>query len=87
LNRQTNGNDKALSALGYDSSVTVVEAYFAVFVPGGQDEVTQSQIHGGITGKFWKLVKLIQLHHVRPHTQSLATLVRLVEGLEVRTQA
>lgn len=42
--------------------------YLAVFVPGGQNKVTQSQIHGGIAGKFRKLVKLIQLHHIRPHT-------------------
>lgn len=60
--------------------------YLAVLVPGGQNKVTQSQIHGGITGKFWKLVKLIKLHHIRSHTQSLATLIRLVEGLEVWTQ-
>lgn len=61
--------------------------YLAVPVPGGQDEVTESQVHGGVTGKFWKLVKLIQLHHIRAHTQSLAAFIRLVEGLEVRTQA
>lgn len=61
--------------------------YLAVLVPGGQNKVTQSQVHGGVAGKFWKLVKLIQLHHIRPHAQSLAALIRLVEGLEVRTQA
>ena len=62
-------------------------AYLAVIVPQGQNEVTQSQVHGGVAGKFWKLVELIQFHHVRAHTQSLATLVGLVEGLEVRTEA
>ena len=61
--------------------------YLAILVPGSQNEVTQSQIHGGVAGEFWKLVKLIQLHHVGPHTQSFSTLVRLVEGLEVWTQA
>lgn len=61
--------------------------YHAIPVPGGQDKVTQSQIHGGIAGKFWELVKFIQLHHIRPNTQSLSTLIGLVEGLEVWTQA
>lgn len=58
----------------------------AVLVPGGQNKVTQSQIHGGIPGKFWKLIKLVQFHHIWTHTQSLATLIRLVEGLEVWAQ-
>lgn len=62
-------------------------AHLAVLVPGGQDEVPQGQVHGGIPGKLWKLVELVQLHHVGPHTQSLAALVGLVEGLEVRTEA
>lgn len=61
--------------------------YHAIPVPGGQNKVTQSQIHGRVPGKFWKLVKFIQLHHVRPHTQSLSALIGLVEGLEVRRQA
>lgn len=61
--------------------------YHAIPVPGGQNEVTQSQIHGGVAGKFWELVKFIQLHHIRPHTQSLSALIGLVEGLEVWTQA
>ncbi len=65
----------------------LLTVYLAVLVPGGQDKVPQSQIHGGITGKFWELVKLIQLHHIRSHTQSLSTLIRLVEGLVVWTQA
>lgn len=63
------------------------ELYLAVLVPWGQNKVAQSQIHGGITGKFWKLIKLIKLHHIRSHTQSLAALVRLVEGLKVWTHA
>lgn len=61
--------------------------YRGVTVPGGQDEVTQSQVHGGIAGKFRKLVKFVQLHHIWPDTQSFSTLVGLVERLEVRTQA
>ncbi len=61
--------------------------YLAVLVPGGQNKVTQSQIHGGIAGEFWKLVQLIQLHHIWSHAQSFAALIGLVEGLEVWTQA
>lgn len=72
---------------GFTSTWQTQEAYHAVTVPGGQNKVSQSQIHGGVTGKFWELIKFIQLHHVRPHTQSLSTLVGLIEGLEVRTQA
>lgn len=58
----------------------------AVPVPRSQDQVSQSQVHGGISGKLWKLVELVQLHHVWSDTQSFPTLVRLVERLEVRTQ-
>ena len=61
-------------------------AYRAVPVPGGQDEVAQGQVHGGISGELRELVQLVQLHHVWSHTQGLSTLVGLVEGLEVRTQ-
>lgn len=61
--------------------------YRAVPVPGGQDKVSQRQIHSGVTGKFWELVKFIQFHHIRSHAQSLSTLIGLVEGLEIRTQA
>lgn len=62
-------------------------AYRRVPVPGGQNKVTQGQVHGGVTRKFWELVKFIQLHHIWPHTQSFSTLIRLIERLEVRTQA
>lgn len=72
---------------GFTSMWQTQEVYRAVTAPGGQNKVSQSQIHGGVTGKFWELIKFIQLHHVRPHTQSLSTLVGLIEGLEVWTQA
>lgn len=60
--------------------------YLTLSMPRSQDEVSQGKVHGWVTRKFWKLVELVQLHHVWPHTQSLATFVRLVERLEVRTQ-
>lgn len=61
--------------------------YRAVPVPGGQDKVSQCQIHRGVTGKFWELIKFVQFHHIGSHTQSLSTLIGLVERLEIWTQA
>lgn len=61
--------------------------YFAVCVPQSEDEVSQSQVHGGVSRILWKLIELIQLHHVGPHTQSFATLIGLVERLEVAVHA
>lgn len=63
------------------------ERFFAVCVPQSEDEVSQGQVHGGVSRILWKLVELIQFHHVWPHTQSLATLIGLVEWLEVPVHA
>lgn len=64
-----------------------VRHYCGVPIPGGQNKVTQSQVHGGVAGKFWELVKFIQLHHIWPHAQSFSALIGLVERLEVGTHA
>jgi len=63
------------------------KSFFAVSVPQGEDEVPQSQVHGGVSGTLWELIELVQLHHVRPHTQGFAALVGLVERLEVPVHA
>lgn len=60
--------------------------YRTVPVPGGQDEVAQGQVHGGVAGKLRKFIQLVQLHHIGSHTQGLPTLIGLIEGLEVWTQ-
>lgn len=62
---------------------TCVSSDLAISVPGCQNEVSQSKIHGGISGEFWELIQLIQLHHVGSHTQCFTTFIRLVEGLEI----
>lgn len=56
-------------------------------MPQGEDEVPQSQVHGGVSGILGELVELVQLHHVRPHAQGFATLVGLIERLEVPVHA
>lgn len=63
------------------------ESFFAVCVPQCEDEVSQSQVHGGVPRILWELVELIQLHHVWPHAQRFPTLVGLVERLEVPVHA
>ena len=69
------------------ATVWHVLTYFAVCVPQSEDEVSQSQVHGGVSRILWKLIELIQLHHIGPHTQSFATLIGLVEWLEVAVHA
>ena len=61
--------------------------HLAVSEPQGEDEIPQSQVHGGVPRIFRELVELIQLHHVWPHTQGFAALVGLVERLEVPVHA
>lgn len=62
------------------------DGYLTVSVPGGQNKVSQSQIHCWVARKFRKFIKLIQLHHIRPYTQGFTAFIWLVKGLEIRTQ-
>lgn len=61
--------------------------YFAVSEPQREDEVPQSQVHGGVSGILRELIELVQLHHVWPHAQGFTALVGLIERLEVPVHA